>query len=89
MRIINILLAVLAIVTLRAQNITIKPYLQDASPNSIYILWETDSEAESIVELGPTNGLGNESTGINYSSGGNSIIHEVKIEGLDRFTGYQ
>ncbi|MFT5750994.1 MAG: hypothetical protein ACI828_001596 [Flavobacteriales bacterium] len=73
---------------LLAQTIIVQPYLQDASPNSIYIMWETDSMDESIVEWGLTNALGNSTSGIAEVSNGASRIHEVKLEGLQRFTKY-
>ena len=31
-------------------NIIVEPYLQNATPTSIYILWETDSFDDTIVE---------------------------------------
>ena len=43
--------------------LVVKPYLKDASPNSIKILWETSGEEESIVERGPTPKLGKKTTG--------------------------
>ncbi len=39
--------------------ILVQPYLQDAEPNSIVIMWETTSGEESIVEWGTTEKLGN------------------------------
>ena len=33
-------------------NLVVEPYLQNATPNSMCILWETDSDSESIVEWG-------------------------------------
>ena len=33
-------------------NLVVDPYLQNATPNSIHILWETDSESQTIVEWG-------------------------------------
>ena len=72
----------------QAQTIKVQPYLQDASPNSIFILWETDSVSESIVEWGLTNALGNTAIGTANSSVNDAKIHEVKIEGLTRFTKY-
>jgi hypothetical protein len=72
----------------QAQTIKVQPYLQDASPNSIFILWETDSVSESIVEWGLTNALGNTAIGMANSSVNDAKIHEVKIEGLTRFTKY-
>ncbi len=75
-------------ITLHAQNITIQPYLQDAEPSSIYILWETDTNEESIVEYGLTEALGNTVSGIAYTSNGTNQIHEVQLESLNRFTRY-
>lgn len=71
-----------------AQTIKVQPYLQDAEPNSIFILWETDSYAESIVQWGPTEALGNTAQGTSNVSQGISRIHEVQIENLERFTKY-
>ena len=82
------LLNIYAINFLLAQNIQVNPYLQDASANSIYILWETDSMDQSIVEWGLTDMLDNTTEGISYPSDGTSKIHEVKIENLQPFTKY-
>ena len=32
--------------------LVVSPYLQSATPTSINILWETDSDSQSIVEWG-------------------------------------
>ena len=58
-----LLVLVASYINLTAQIIKVQPYLQDASPNSIYILWETDSMDESIVEWGLTSALGNITNG--------------------------
>ena len=71
-----------------AQSIKVQPYLQDATPNSISILWETDGQGEPVVEWGLTEELGNISFGTSEVSEGNSIINTVTIEGLNRFTKY-
>ena len=71
-----------------AQNFNIQPYLQDASPHSIFILWETNTGDESIVEWGLTNTLGNTATGTTDTIENNSIIHTVQLVGLERFTKY-
>ena len=73
---------------LTAQTIKVQPYLQDATPNSIYIMWETDSTAASIVEWGLTDALGNFAAGSAQNSEGDAMIHEVKLENLERFTKY-
>lgn len=73
---------------LSAQVIKVQPFLQDASPTSIFILWETDSNDESIVEWGLTSALGNSTNGIAYQTNGTSRVHEVQLEGLGSFTQY-
>ncbi len=69
--------------------ILVQPYLQDATPNSIKIMWETSSGEESLVEYGLTPKLEQKVKGIafdiNYTT---SRIHEVKLAGLKRFTTY-
>jgi hypothetical protein len=83
-----LLLFLLINLSLYSQTIQVQPYLQDASPNSIFILWETDSSDESIVEWGLTETLGNTSEGTAQVSVGDARIHEVKLENLERFTKY-
>ncbi len=69
--------------------ITVKPYLQDVSPHSVHVLWETDFGEESVVEWGLTDSLGNTNLGGAYpADNGEEMIHEVLIEDLDRFTKY-
>lgn len=72
-----------------AQTITIKPYLQDVTPDSAKIMWETSSGEQSLVEWGVTSDLGKVTSGIFYPVDYSSKrIHEVKITGLKRFTIY-
>ncbi len=67
----------------------VQPYLQDASPHSIKILWETSVGEESVVEWGLSPKLGKKKEGISYDVNfSESRIHEVKIDGLKRFTEY-
>lgn len=76
-------------IQLFAQQIDIHPYLQDAKPNSIKVMWQTSSGEESIVEYGLTRKLGKKAKGISYPIDYSSKrVHEVKIEGLKRFTEY-
>ena len=69
--------------------ILIQPYLQDAQPNSIKILWSTQSKSESTVEWGISPELGNIVSGrsilLNFSD---HHLHEVDLTGLKRFTRY-
>ena len=87
-RIFLIFLCLSILKNLQAQEIKVQPYLQDATPHSIYILWETDDNATSVVEWGTTENLGNTSIGTAQNSEGTAYIHEVKIDGLSRFTTY-
>lgn len=80
-------------IKLHAQNkdaeLLVHPYLQDAHPNSITILWETSKGEESIVEWGLTPKLGNTSKGIAYDVNfSEARIHKVEVERLERFTSY-
>ncbi len=73
---------------LLAQSIKVGPYLQNAQPNSIYIMWETTSGEESLVEWGATEALGNTTIGTAFNSVGDAFIHEVQLTGLTKFTTY-
>jgi hypothetical protein len=73
-----------------AQKIEIKPYLQDAEPASIKIMWQTNFGEEAIVFWGTEkNKLKNKTKGtsfdINFTS---KRVHEVVLINLKRFTTY-
>ena len=84
-----LLLPLLGISQTPISEFLVNPYLQDAEPNSIKIMWETTGGEESMVEYGTTAKLGHTATGIafdiNFSE---SRIHEVKLKKLKRFTVY-
>ena len=75
--------------SLAGQEFLIKPYLQNASPSSITIMWETSSGDESTVEWGLSEDLGNTTEGIafdiNYTE---ARVHEVTLNALQKFTSY-
>jgi len=71
-----------------SQNINVGPYLQDAEPNSITIMWETSSGDESTVEWGETASLGNSTSGIFITGSGFSRIHITALSGLTANTKY-
>lgn len=71
-----------------AQTIYIQPYLQDALPNSIYILWETDDQNNGTVEWGLTEDLGNSVTATSEVIEGAYRVNAGFVEGLERFTTY-
>ena len=69
--------------------IEVQPYLQDATPSSIKIMWQTNANEESILEWGLTPKLGKKTKGISYDVNFTEArIHEVSLEGLKRFTNY-
>ena len=75
-----------------AQNVF--PYLQSATPNSIYITWKTNSNNQSLVQFGlSSNSLVNSVNGSTqiYSDNGypnNYFYHAVKLIGLQPNTKY-
>ncbi len=75
-------------VSAAAQEIVVQPYLQDVTPTSAWILWETDSGEESRVEWGATPSLGTSSTGAAHMSDGPYRVHEVQLTGLTPGTAY-
>ena len=74
--------------TTQAQTFVVQPYLQDAAPNSIRIMWETSSGEESVVMWGLEETLGNSTSGNSFSSVGSAMMHDVQLLGLERFTTY-
>ena len=75
-------------ITAQAQTFVVQPYLQDAEPNSIRIMWETSAGEESLVMWGLDETLGDTTSGISFSSVGTAMMHDVQITGLERFTTY-
>lgn len=73
---------------LSSQSILVNPYLQLALPTSIHILWETNTNNESIVQYGTTGDLGSSVSGTAFNSLGGTIHHDVLISGLMPGTRY-
>lgn len=71
-----------------AQELRIQPYVQDATPSSAWILWETTDGEESRVEWGATAALGTTATGTAQASIGAARVHEVALTGLAPATRY-
>ena len=87
MRKLLILLLYLPVIAL-SQDFTINPYLQNASPNSITIMWEYSNWDVSFVEWGNTNTLGNiDSTTFEITSSP-SCLFTSKLTGLQSNTKY-
>ena len=79
---IKIILYIICIGILFPVNLVVQPYLQDATPNSMHILWETDSDSQSIVEWGMYAFLSETTSGSSTSNYGNSKIHTVQLTNL-------
>ena len=71
-----------------SQEFVVRPYLQNATPNSISILWETDSDSPSIVEWGLVQFLNESTSGNSFTNYGNSKIHTVDLTDLIPNTRY-
>jgi 3',5'-cyclic AMP phosphodiesterase CpdA len=72
----------------QASTLVVGPYLQSAEPDSVWILWETDSGDESVVEWGATAALGNVASGTAQVGNAASRIHEVQLTSLSPQTRY-
>ena len=68
--------------------LVVEPYLQNATPNSMHVLWETDSNSQSIVEWGLYVFLSESTTGSSFSNYGSSRIHTVELADLEPNTQY-
>lgn len=73
---------------LHAQTILVQPYLQNATPTSMVIMWETDVNTETTVQYGVTQSLGNSSNGTTITTLGNTILHTVSLTDLSPATRY-
>lgn len=71
-----------------SQNMVVKPYLQNAEPTSIHIMWETSSNNSSTVEFGTTTSLGTTTIGTAFTGSGASYVHDVELTGLQPATKY-
>ena len=71
-----------------AQTIVVQPYLQDASPTSMTVMWESNSGTESTVEYGLTAALGSSASGTAVVGNGTSQIHTTVLTGLAPATLY-
>ena len=68
--------------------LVVEPYLQNATPNSINILWETDSDSPSRVEWGEAQLLDQFTIGSSFGNYENSKIHTVELNNLTPNTRY-
>ncbi|MDG1351211.1 MAG: metallophosphoesterase [Crocinitomicaceae bacterium] len=65
-----------------SQILRVGPYLQNASPNTMTVMWETSIIDESIIEWGNSTVLGNSTFGTFVTGSGMSKVHTVQLTGL-------
>ena len=83
------LLTSLSLFSLNAQIILVEPYLQDAEPESIKILWETNSGTTNTVEWGTVqNNLNQSATASSITTQNPNLLHEASLTGLVANTRY-
>ena len=63
--------------------IVVSPYLQNATPTSIVVAWETKGDStECIVEYGTTETLGLSESGTSQTTVEGHLVHHVKLNNL-------
>jgi len=83
MKIVLLTLAIFCSISAFSQTIVVAPYLQNGSPTSMTIMWETDASNNGFVDWGTAAGmLSNTVTSTSISSEGSNRIHTAKITGL-------
>ena len=83
-----ILLALLTPTRAQGQSIVVQPYLQHATPTSMKILWESDTDAASAVDYGPTVAMTLPAPVSSQVGNGDSRIHTAELTGLTPGTRY-
>ncbi|MEE2940797.1 MAG: fibronectin type III domain-containing protein, partial [Planctomycetota bacterium] len=76
------LTAVAATVHVPAPDVRVGPFLQDAEPTSIWVVWETTGDAPSCVSYGASKGTRMVAVGGSIPGQAGSRIHHVQLTGL-------
>ena len=71
-----------------AQTLEVEPYLQLATPTSIHVMWESDTETDATVEYGLTDSLGSSVVAETTSGGFGHFHHRGELTGLTPATRY-
>ena len=75
----------------QAQTFHVRPYLQDASPTSIRVMWESTDASESdlsYVEWGAVGAMDFQAFGSAEATQGTNQVHDVALTGLTPWTAY-
>ena len=63
--------------------IVVSPYLQNATPSSIVVAWETKgTSTECVVEYGTTENLGQSASGTSQTTVEGHLVHHVALNDL-------
>ena len=71
-----------------AQTILVQPYLQNATPASMVIMWETNVNTETTLQYGLTTSLGSSLSGTAITTLGSTQLHTASLTGLSAATRY-
>lgn len=71
-----------------SQTMVVQPYLQNAEPTSMTIMWETNTDNSTTVQYGTSAALGSSTTGTAITGSGSSFIHTTVLTGLTPGTRY-
>jgi len=83
-----ILVFIFSFLNSSAQSIIVKPYLQNATSNSITIMWESSNCNPGIIEWGTSNSLGSIVAASLLNSQGSACIFTGNVIGLQPETKY-
>ncbi len=72
----------------QGQTIRVQPFLQEAMPASIWVVWETTGGDQSRVLYGLSEDLGSVADGLSIPSQGDARIHQTRVTGLEPDTTY-
>ncbi|MBK8829902.1 MAG: fibronectin type III domain-containing protein [Saprospiraceae bacterium] len=73
---------------LTSQTILVQPYLQLATPTSMVVMWETNTNTETIVQYGVTPSLGSSASGTTLVTLNATVLHTSSLTGLSPATRY-
>ena len=72
----------------QAQSHYVAPFLQHASPTSIWVTWEMMAASDGVIEYGTTEALGDSVDSASVQLVGGGVLHEGQLSGLSPNTRY-
>lgn len=68
--------------TAHAAELRTAPFLQSATPTSVWVVWETEGDGASSVRFGPDAALGADATATSRPTADGGFLHEAQLTGL-------